>query len=81
MAVSLAAGHAAWAGREKPRRMLFGDGSLPAQCCSRPPSLVAHNGDLGQLCFLVLIDVGNLSVTVPSFLFIDQFCYERGVQK
>lgn len=42
---------------------------------------MAPNGDLGQLCFLVLIDVGNFSVTVPSLLFIDQFCYERGVHK
>lgn len=54
----------------KSRQVLFGD----AQCRSRPPSPVARNGDLGQLCFLVLIDVGDLSVIVPSVLFIDGFC-------
>jgi len=69
-------------GRErKSRRALFGDGGFPAQCRSRPPSPVACNRDLGQLCFLVLIDVGSLSVTFPSLLFIDRFHYERGVQK
>lgn len=51
------------------------------QCRSRPASPVAHSRNPGQLCFLVIIDMGNLSAAVPGLLFVDGFHSDRGVQK